>query len=29
VRELMGTEPPDYRPAPIAIGPELLGELFA
>lgn len=29
VRELMGTEPPAYRPAPIAIGPELLGELFA
>jgi dipeptidyl aminopeptidase/acylaminoacyl peptidase len=29
VRELMGTQPPDYRPAPIVIGPELLGELFA
>jgi hypothetical protein len=29
VRELMGTEPPAYRPASIAIGPELLGELFA
>ncbi|MGW0754604.1 DPP IV N-terminal domain-containing protein [Streptomyces sp. NPDC002587] len=29
VRELMGTRPPAYRPAPIAIGPELLGELFA
>ena len=29
VRELMGTQPPAYRPAPIAIGPELLGELFA
>ncbi|WP_329124302.1 S9 family peptidase [Streptomyces sp. NBC_01353] len=28
VRELMGTQPPAYRPAPIAIGPELLGELF-
>jgi dipeptidyl-peptidase 4 len=25
----MGTQPPAYRPAPIAIGPELLGELFA
>ena len=29
VRELMGTQPPTYRPAPIAIGPELLSELFA
>jgi dipeptidyl aminopeptidase/acylaminoacyl peptidase len=29
VRELMGTQPPSYRPSPIAIGPELLGELFA
>ncbi|HEY7660076.1 MAG TPA: DPP IV N-terminal domain-containing protein [Actinomycetota bacterium] len=29
VRNLMGAEPPAYRPAPIAIGPELLGELFA
>lgn len=29
VRELMGMEPPAYRPAPIVIGPELLGELFA
>ncbi|WP_331730548.1 S9 family peptidase (plasmid) [Streptomyces sp. NBC_00048] len=29
VRELTGTQPPAYRPAPIAIGPELLGELFA
>ncbi|MHA6630700.1 DPP IV N-terminal domain-containing protein [Pseudonocardia sichuanensis] len=29
VRELMGGQPPAYRPAPIAIGPELLGELFA
>ncbi|MFE5872537.1 DPP IV N-terminal domain-containing protein [Streptomyces roseifaciens] len=29
VRELMGTQPPAYRPAPIAIGPELLSELFA
>ena len=29
VRELMGTQPPAYRPSPIAIGPELLGELFA
>ena len=26
---LMGTQPPAYRPAPIAIDPELLGELFA
>jgi dipeptidyl-peptidase 4 len=25
----MGTQPPAYRPAPIAIDPELLGELFA
>ncbi|MEU7032612.1 DPP IV N-terminal domain-containing protein [Streptomyces sp. NPDC046237] len=29
VRELMGTRPPAYRPAPIAIGPELLAEMFA
>nr|WSX48528.1 S9 family peptidase [Streptomyces sp. NBC_00974] len=29
VRELLGTQPPAYRPAPIAIGPELLAELFA
>jgi dipeptidyl aminopeptidase/acylaminoacyl peptidase len=29
VRELMGTRPPAYRPAPIAIDPALLGELFA
>lgn len=29
VRELTGTPPPAYRPAPIAIDPELLGELFA
>jgi dipeptidyl aminopeptidase/acylaminoacyl peptidase len=29
VRELMGTQPPAYRPAPIAIDPQLLGELFA
>jgi dipeptidyl-peptidase 4 len=29
VRELMGTQPPAYRPFPIAIDPELLGELFA
>lgn len=29
MRELMGTQPPAYRPAPIAIDPELLGELFA
>ena len=29
VRELIGTQPPSYRPAPIAIGPELLSELFA
>ena len=29
VRELMGAQPPAYRPAPIAIGPEVLGELFA
>ncbi|MEU3775813.1 DPP IV N-terminal domain-containing protein [Streptomyces sp. NPDC032472] len=29
VRELMGTQPPAYRPAPIAIGPEMLAELFA
>ncbi|MEV6232898.1 DPP IV N-terminal domain-containing protein [Saccharopolyspora shandongensis] len=29
VRELMGTQPPAYRPAPITIDPELLGEFFA
>ncbi|MFH9424149.1 DPP IV N-terminal domain-containing protein [Streptomyces sp. NPDC017529] len=29
VRELMGTQPPAYRPAPITIDPEMLGELFA
>jgi dipeptidyl aminopeptidase/acylaminoacyl peptidase len=29
VRELMGTQPPAYRPAPIPIDPTLLGELFA
>lgn len=29
VRELMGAQPPAYRPAPIAIGPELLAEMFA
>ena len=29
LRELMGTQPPAYRPAPIAIDPELLGEMFA
>ncbi|WP_037808378.1 S9 family peptidase [Streptomyces sp. NRRL F-2580] len=29
VRELMGTRPPAYRPAAIALGPELLGELFS
>jgi hypothetical protein len=29
VRELMGTQPPAYRLAPIPIDPELLGELFA
>ena len=29
VHELIGTQPPSYRPAPIAIGPELLSELFA
>ncbi|MEU9859756.1 DPP IV N-terminal domain-containing protein [Streptomyces sp. NPDC047971] len=28
VRELMGGRPPAYRPAPIAIDPETLGELF-
>ncbi|MGV9566984.1 alpha/beta hydrolase family protein [Streptomyces sp. NPDC003480] len=28
VRELMGAQPPAYRPTPIALGPELLGELF-
>ena len=29
VRELMGTQPPTYRPAPITIDPETLAELFA
>lgn len=29
VRELMGVRPPDYRPAPIPLDAELLGELFA
>jgi dipeptidyl-peptidase 4 len=29
VRELTGTQPPAYRPAPIAIDPSLLGKLFA
>ncbi|MEU9255871.1 DPP IV N-terminal domain-containing protein [Streptomyces sp. NPDC048270] len=29
VRELTGTPPPGHRPAPIAIGPELLAEMFA
>jgi dipeptidyl-peptidase-4 len=29
VRELTGTQPPAYRPAPIGLSPELLGELFA
>lgn len=29
VRELMGVQPPAYRPAPIAIDAELLSELFA
>jgi dipeptidyl aminopeptidase/acylaminoacyl peptidase len=29
VRELMGTRPPAYRPAPIVIDPEMLAELFA
>ncbi|MBB5873713.1 dipeptidyl aminopeptidase/acylaminoacyl peptidase [Allocatelliglobosispora scoriae] len=29
VRELMSVAPPAYRPAPIPIDPELLGELFA
>jgi len=29
VRELMGTQPPAYRSSPIAIDPQLLGELFA
>ncbi|WP_314241766.1 S9 family peptidase [Streptomyces kutzneri] len=29
VRELMGTQPPAYRPAPIAISPDMLAELFA
>ncbi|WP_367137473.1 DPP IV N-terminal domain-containing protein [Saccharothrix sp. HUAS TT1] len=28
VRELAGTRPPAYRPEPIPLGPELLGELF-
>lgn len=29
VRELMGEQPPAYRPAPIVLDPELLSELFA
>ncbi|SCL60536.1 Dipeptidyl aminopeptidase/acylaminoacyl peptidase [Micromonospora citrea] len=29
VRELTGAQPPAYRPAPIAIDPEMLGEMFA
>ncbi len=29
VRELMGTQPPSYRLAPITVDPALLGELFA
>ena len=29
VRELMGTQPAAYRPAPITIDPTLLGEMFA
>jgi dipeptidyl aminopeptidase/acylaminoacyl peptidase len=29
VRELMGTQPPAYRPAPIPIDAELLAEMFA
>ncbi|MFD9734877.1 DPP IV N-terminal domain-containing protein [Umezawaea sp. NPDC059074] len=29
VRELMGAEPPAYRPAPIPVGAELLAEMFA
>lgn len=28
VRELLGTAPPAYRPAPVPISPELLGDLF-
>jgi len=28
VRELMGTQPPAYRPAPFGVDPEMLGELF-
>ncbi|MFF8386995.1 S9 family peptidase [Streptomyces kanasensis] len=28
VRALMDTEPPAHRPAPLPLGPELLGELF-
>jgi dipeptidyl aminopeptidase/acylaminoacyl peptidase len=28
VRELLGTQPPDHRLAPIAIDPGLIGELF-
>jgi dipeptidyl-peptidase 4 len=28
VRELMGTQPPAYRPAPVPIDPERLGDLF-
>ncbi|WP_031008680.1 S9 family peptidase [Streptomyces sp. NRRL F-5727] len=29
VRELTGTQPPAYRPAPIAVSPEMLAELFS
>ncbi|MFJ3928211.1 DPP IV N-terminal domain-containing protein [Streptomyces sp. NPDC090022] len=29
VRELMGTEPPGHRPAPITISPDMLADLFA
>ncbi|MFG1948675.1 prolyl oligopeptidase family serine peptidase [Nonomuraea sp. NPDC048826] len=29
VRELMGTRPPAYRPAPIAVDPELLSDMFS
>jgi dipeptidyl-peptidase-4 len=29
VRELLGTEPPAYRPAEVTIDPDLIGELFA
>jgi dipeptidyl-peptidase 4 len=28
VRELMGTQPPAYRPTPFGIDPEMLGDLF-